>query len=777
MIYKTSISILKKNKTHFNNILILSDNQLSKYNIFNYDLNIKNIILPILNINFNNIIYYINQYESTYTLENLYNLIVLNNYFSIESSNYQANEYICHFINNLDETNYWCNYSNCLLNITKTFSSRKFSCNPNRISDTNLSKIVKNIFNEENKNKNLLDTDTNHDYLFDMQKKNNFVDISNIIEKDKKYYYIESNTNFTKEDINRLFDSLNTDKQRYLLFSNLVITKKYCHLVVNNSYILTLMKDVIRKFAYLYRYLFGYAWLKFYSEECIKKSNVKTNDNFIFDINTASLLPIFPFNHAKPKDNPYMPILVSDQILNPFDNFCGLSDYISNDKKFCSIEEFRERLNIFCTGNKKNNIFENIDFQKYDIAITGSVMTGCIPFNHLLLSRFKKSPETDDKIFNELYNNYFDEYYAKSDIDIMFKTKDTTKFIDNVKDFYNELNINISKINNIDHKSSLILNKIGYLFVSEKFINQNIKNYDIKFIIDNINSNEIKDIFRPYYENLVKIKYDELIKDINIDIINKYPEIFICDANIDFRIYINQNEFINIDSSSYNKNLDIDLKYTYKYHIISPLLNRDLELFPIHYDDFFGVVSRFHMPVVRAYYNGLNVFMTPSCISAFVTDTNIDYKYIAGTKDPMDIISKNRLRGYGVYLNKNEINLITNYSKNVLFWNNLYSCLQNTNLKVCGPLDINHKFFRPRLYNADHYINYKYVETNNRYNNSNIGIPLYQIASKITDIIIKKFKCICNNEINYDKFQTIDSNGHINILKKYIILTTYELSI
>ena len=73
ILYKTSINILK-NEFHFNNILILSSDKLINYNIFNYKLNNNNIILPIFNITLPNIIKYLEQYESNYTLDNLYNL-------------------------------------------------------------------------------------------------------------------------------------------------------------------------------------------------------------------------------------------------------------------------------------------------------------------------------------------------------------------------------------------------------------------------------------------------------------------------------------------------------------------------------------------------------------------------------------------------------------------------------------------------------------------------------------------------------------------------------
>jgi hypothetical protein len=69
-------------------------------------------------------------------------------------------------------------------------------------------------------------------------------------------------------------------------------------------------------------------------------------------------------------------------------------------------------------------------------------------------------------------------------------------------------------------------------------------------------------------------------------------------------------------------------------------LNHKLELFPIKQDDFMNVVSSFHLPCVRGYYDGNDVYMTTSCVIAHMTLMNIDYKYFTGTKDSYDIILK-----------------------------------------------------------------------------------------------------------------------------------------
>jgi hypothetical protein len=48
---------------------IVSDDQLKPYNIFNYTHGIKNIIIPIFNIAYQNLLKYLEQYDSMNTLE------------------------------------------------------------------------------------------------------------------------------------------------------------------------------------------------------------------------------------------------------------------------------------------------------------------------------------------------------------------------------------------------------------------------------------------------------------------------------------------------------------------------------------------------------------------------------------------------------------------------------------------------------------------------------------------------------------------------------------
>lgn len=731
IIYKVSINILLKNPNNINNIVILTDSELEKYNIFNYTLENKNIILPILNINFSDLSIYLEQYSLNNSLDNLYKLILMNNYLEKDLNTISQNENIINMIDNMVETKYWSLKSNCTFSINNNFNSRKILFNTCRLNNRQIANEINLLFKQSYKIEN------SEDYLKDIDK-NNYIDISSI------NYYKINKSNMTCEEFNNLFDNLSINEQ-YLLFTNLMITREYIHLVINNKYILEKMLIKMKPLTCLFKYLLSYSWIMLYYEECIKKTTIKTTDTCIFDIDTASLLPVYPFIHSKPNENPYMPILVSEKDLFSKTNINGIPDYntdlkIYRNQGICNLEEFMYRINIFCTGDYKYNLFQDFDFEKYNVAISGSIVCACLQRNHPLMNIIK----------NTNYNKYFNEYYAEADIDVMFIAKDNFTFIDNVKIFYNNICKNMLNIYNSYNDTTLVLYKTAYLFVSFNFIKDNItcdKN-KIKWIKDNINSEEVIKLFEPFYQKLKKEKYNNLINGLNEDEIKKlkkdYPDIYEHD-NIELKIYIN-NKTIN----------NIDLSYTFKYKIISKYLKHPFELFKVKYNDFISCVSQFHLPCVRAYYNG-NVYLTPSCISAHLTYMNIDYKYVSGNTDILEIINKYRMRGFGTWLNKNEYKMMIKYCHNINKYKKNYIINYSNYL---GTISINNNIFRKN--NTD-YINVDYSIIKNFDDNLS-----YMNILKLYDNNI-----ITNKTFN--NLKVVDNLGNILPLKKWIINYSLDL--
>ena len=149
-----------------------------------------------------------------------------------------------------------------------------------------------------------------------------------------------------------------------------------------------------------------------------------------------------------------------------------------------------------------------------------------------------------------------------------------------------------------------------------------------------------------------------------------------------------------------------------------------------------------------------------------MTFLNIDYKYFAGKKDPIEIINKYRMRGFGTILNEKEITKLIEYSNLVPKWKKLYKLnikSNNSIMNILGILDVNHSLFN--IYNEN--------------NTSNINTTIYAQLRYLTNyniiplkyneiiLLIKQYYHIMNH--TQFNITTINKYGFINVLKKWII--------
>ena len=805
VIYKVKVSLVKNN-IHYQNIIILDKTQIQKSNHFNYELDEKVFIIPIFNVSFLNLKQYLDRFNCNTDLSKLYNMIVMSDYFSDNINNINNSLDIEGIIRNLNEANYWAKPYNCNINITEKWNKRKFIfSNIKALDNSSLKDFLESIDK----------VGVKENYLEEIFKSKKYIDPSSVVKrKGYRLFSPVKSCDFSYLDITNLFSRLN-NYQRYLLFSKLVISKEYCHLVLNNSSVLKMMRPYIHKFAELYQYLFGYAWIRFYMEECIKRTYIKTTDYFIFDINTASELPVFLFDYQNPQYNPYMPIFIGNHSLNPMYNIGGIKiDENTKNQihRICNLDEFKTRFNIFTTNTSCNNLFKNINFKNYKMAISGSIMTACLQYRHPLLSLFHGESSDD------LYNRFYNEYYCESDVDIMIKTSDMFEFIDISNNLHKQITTNLKSFNSSledDHVKIDMLKKI-FVFVTEDFIKKNIVNSNLpyEFIVSNLKNEKVINLFSQYIEkqHIIKLKEDmkdftaeevEVMKlkypvyfeynhgnNINIKLVNKKLKNTPIDISAPLTFTEEEIDQIIDNAEEQNENepvvdkefTDLNILFSFKAKIHSPYMDHALEVFPIKGDDFFATVSQFHLPCVRAYYDGDNVYMTPSCISAHLTFMNLDYKYFAGTNDPIEIINKYRSRGFGTWLNKDEIRMFLRYSSRVEFWNNLYQIdmdKPSTFKYNLGSLNMEHRLFHPRQYNPEHYWKnpnikpipmenpYVDVKQNKNYDNSAYLKNRYD-AIEINNQLAK---IGCNNMFIHIN----ESTGYINPVNNNIIELVWEL--
>jgi hypothetical protein len=280
-------------------------------------------------------------------------------------------------IDNMTESNYWTIYNNCKLNYTVKFKTSSFNLSINeRLNDKNMENVLKYLTSIKEDN----------NYLAFLFKKSDYVDASSGIDSNGYKLYTISNNELidklTNSNFNNVFNKLVPDAQ-YHLIMNCLISKDLCHLVINNQYILEKIssKDKFKNnltfmelYGQLLRYTIGYTWLTMYMEESIKRSYIKATDRFIFNIDTASLLPWYPYSIEDIHVCPYMPILVSNQTLNINKNILGIEQHIylnQNDLTkeitrygVSSKDKFIQRINQFVSGLNDANCANITKFGK-----------------------------------------------------------------------------------------------------------------------------------------------------------------------------------------------------------------------------------------------------------------------------------------------------------------------------------------------------------------------------------------------------------------------------
>jgi hypothetical protein len=831
-IIKNSIEVIPTtykimNGSTFRYLTIISADLLKSLNVSDkYGIKIvadKDVLICcLLRFNKLNICRYLKQFDGICNFIDLYNSLLINEYLGQINKTSSVRQNNINIINSMAESNYYSNYNNCQLNITHRFRSREFNLTfSERISDQNVKKVIKQL--SESKEDN--------NYLAFIFRKSSYLDASSAVNvSGYKLYRITNNPiveMMSLDNFNMLYNKLSY-VEKYHLIMNSMISKDLCHYVINNKYILDeIMSDkkdpnsftFMNKYAQLIRYTLGYGWLTLYMEESIKRGYINSSDRFIFDIETASKLPYFPYSVDNLHICPYLPILVDTKILNTKNNILGvtqikfemgsiidkLTRYGVTDK-----ETFISRINMFISNKLATNILENINWS--NIAITGSIIACCLPnYNTLMTNFFSSNNEID-------FIGYKNEYYKEADIDIMCNIQDIHEFVDKIYEFKNTIENNIRNIYKLSSETnnitSVLSNKSAAILINKYFIKtylQKDNKPDYIDILSNINSPEIKNIIYKHYIEWYKLQINEYIKtDPYKFTLEKYHELYLPvsidninvifiktqidkkededqdknkDKDKDNNLYIEEDDKDYEEEKKYEDESNIQDDYysvdnimfipkiNFKFRIISSYLPHNFELFQIKHKEFFSTVAKFHLPIVRSYYDGFNIFITPSCISACMTMLNIDYKYFAGSKDPIEIINKYRMRGFGTILNEREIIHLLEYSNLIPKWKKLYSLNIKSNdsvIKVLGQLPFNNTLFKPSKILDDNELSREYV---------NPRILHYNLITEAIYMIKKIYNTFSIDE-NYNlvNITTINKNGYIEPVKKWLIDAFYDVS-
>lgn len=477
--------------------------------------------------------------------------------------------------------------------------------------------------------------------------------------------------------VTNMFASLTDRHSMYNLFNAFALSKQYCHLVVNNPQVLRLMKPIFRRYKQTYINVLTYPMLAFYIEESVFGTKAQKNYRYIMTIDTAHELPTYMYSANDVHMSPYNIIPIADS--NFSENLYGLR--FSSQYKYYGIdtlEGFRRKFNLFTTRTLDKNIFDGINWKSF--AVTGSAIPACVPTRSPLVD----TVATDIMPYEIQMLKYFDKYYGTSDIDVVCTETTLDGFFQETHNVVQQVKKNLSVIDD-----SIIVTPVKMARVHihklklEKMLdelyatNPELKN--LQHIEKHLNDNEIiRKFFHSKYIQCKHAKYE------NVTPATPIHKMYIDDCPLEnFRVSLarynlsettNATECLlvetipNPNNKPYQTNSMVVYKIeeTIRFKVSdnpknqTKLLLRPFEVFRSRDgSEAFSTVAKFHLPCVRGYYDGNNVYMTPSCVMSHLTYMNIDYKYFAGSCEPVEIILKYLGRGYGTYLNKTELHIVT----------------------------------------------------------------------------------------------------------------------
>jgi hypothetical protein len=524
ILYEIDIKFINEKNIH--SIIELSREEIDEYNTLNYDLKDNNYIYPIFSIEFKKIITYLEkQFVEKDSLVEYYHHLQVSQVFNHKLDYHKL-------ISIIDDCEWW-SYINT--NLNSNFLKRRYKFQYSRIADLQERNKFKKLFKINDK--------TIPDYdLYAINK--SFNDIS-VMFRGKFKYHTNNITDITVENINNLIDAFDIPYFHMFipikLICHLLVNKKYCNLIINNDFILKLLTTTFKSYLPIIKYYLGFTWLKLSFDESILGINSKSNDTHIFTIDTASKLPYFPVNYRHLSLNPYIAFPVNKLNISEDNLYCLGTFTINkyNIRKINNLDTFKKNFKKFVSGIY-SDLLTDINLKEHNMAISGSIMAACI---------------SDSPLLNFYPDEYYNHFYKDADIDVMVKG-DVFEFVNNVASFHMKLKNIINKINpNVD--VFLEDRTVASLFIPKTYIKNTfgIEKYDVT-------NSQIKEILKPLFEQL----RDVYLTTLDNDKLNAEGKTI--NFNCDYNVFLTKNE-------------EPSLTYSFKYKILSPLLNHPFELFQV----------------------------------------------------------------------------------------------------------------------------------------------------------------------------------------------------
>lgn len=345
--------------------------------------------------------------------------------------------------------------------------------------------------------------------------------------------------------------------------------------------------------------------------------------------------------------------------------------FLEGKRSINSLEVFKQRLSIACNG-----LLDDFDLSEFNAILSGSILVPCVAtnplekrFENIGYKNTKKETFILEDLFDRILNSDLDEeqkYLSAHDISFNAYLECFYPSYKSIKD--EELKNFIEPIQTEKE------------YEAQKFedLNSTTKNYP-----------DDEDHAAAY----------GILSDLDISIHTPtFEEFKICAYKLyeKLRLRVKNNNSI-ADQRIYIKR--IRRGSNFKYSLYGPGINRPIDLFWITKSpDTF--VEQFHLGVVRMHWNGKQINIMQSALSALLTGINHDYRWMSCNKAPVIPVIKYAQRGYTTPLNKFERPILVEYISGNKEWCNSIITQTMANENIFSPVMLHNLFFMPEITNS-----------------------------------------------------------------------------
>ena len=368
-------------------------------------------------------------------------------------------------------------------------------------------------------------------------------------------------------------------------------------------------KKLFEKYMPIFRYVMGYSWVTFYMEESFKKNKIKQSDRFVFNLDTAQLLPVFPFDSKYPHLNPYFCCLVSDDLLKSKNNINGVNCNYEYQNGITDLVEFKKRMNIFISGKETIDLLQGMNWS--NMVVTGGMMPAILPKTNPLIELFKHITDPKVSLSEKELDRFYQEYYANSDVDVACNHDNIIDFIEHVKHIKvilaNNLKINEKEIEVEPIKTLGVYINSRLL---KKKCDQGLMPFTFDYIMANKHSPWVKHSFFDIYLEQKKISNTKNMQVLSNNYKDFYYYQLVSYCELEKMVLIIndisfESEIVNNKTPEFNSGLELvftieddnstfmKFSETLKFKIHSRHLKHTFEVFRINDKDFSRVFPNF----------------------------------------------------------------------------------------------------------------------------------------------------------------------------------------